>query len=75
MQADDGITAVELFKKNHPRPAIILLDINMPRLNGYDASVQIRDVEVQQKEQRKPAYILAVTALGRPDQRDRGLNE
>ena len=29
LQAEDGLVAVELFKENHPRPAIILLDINM----------------------------------------------
>ncbi|KAJ9116857.1 hypothetical protein QFC22_004514 [Naganishia vaughanmartiniae] len=73
LQAEDGLVAVELFKKNHPRTAIILLDINMPSLNGYDACVQMRDIEAQ--DQGKPAYIVAVTALGRSDQRDRGLNE
>ncbi len=58
--AVDGIEAVEKVKA---APAghfdIILMDIQMPRMNGYDASKAIRALEDQQKAQ---IPIVAVTA-------------
>lgn len=38
--ADSGLQALELFEKNEP--AIILLDISMPDMNGYEVCRQIR---------------------------------
>jgi DNA-binding NarL/FixJ family response regulator len=40
-QADGGERAVELIREH--RPDVILLDIRMPRLNGFDALKKIRD--------------------------------
>jgi hypothetical protein len=65
-----SLLACRFLERQGYQPSSILL---RPGLNGYDASVQMRDIEAQ--EQGKPAYIIAVTALGRSDQRDRGLNE
>ncbi|MDD5717788.1 MAG: chemotaxis protein CheB [Sulfuricurvum sp.] len=50
--ASDGEEAVTLSKRVHPD--IILMDINMPRLNGYEASRQIME--------ENPVPILLMTA-------------
>ena len=39
--AHDGIEAVELAERFQPE--IILMDVGMPRLNGYDATRRIRE--------------------------------
>ncbi|RPH32816.1 MAG: DUF4154 domain-containing protein [Bacteroidales bacterium] len=41
LSACDGIEAIEIFKKN-PSIDLILLDIQMPRLNGYNTLTAIR---------------------------------
>jgi CheY-like chemotaxis protein len=40
MTASDGIEAVEVAETY--RPEVILMDVGMPRLNGYDATRRIR---------------------------------
>ncbi|KQV84961.1 LuxR family transcriptional regulator [Massilia sp. Root351] len=42
-EADDGIGAVELFRQF--RPAITLMDLQMPGLNGIDATKAIRHID------------------------------
>ncbi|WP_374046409.1 ATP-binding protein [uncultured Sanguibacteroides sp.] len=54
IHAWNGKEAVELFKKYHPN--IILMDINMPEMNGYDATCEIRKLSTQ-------VPIIAVTAF------------
>jgi len=39
-EADNGTTALELYNKN--RPDVLLLDINMPGINGLELARQIR---------------------------------
>jgi CheY-like chemotaxis protein len=41
--ADDGDTALELF--DHHKPDIVLADVNIPGLNGYEVCEKIRDRE------------------------------
>lgn len=41
-EASDGIEAVELAKKH--KPQIIIMDVSMPRLNGIEATKQIKAV-------------------------------
>lgn len=45
--------AVELFKKHQPQ--LILMDIRMPKMNGYEATAEIRKISVT-------VPIIAVTA-------------
>jgi CheY-like chemotaxis protein len=56
LEAKDGVEAVEQFKKHLPQ--VVLLDINMPRMNGFEAAIEMRKVDC-------PYYprIIAVTAL------------
>lgn len=41
--ASNGLSAIEKFKKNHYD--MILMDINMPELNGIETTKKIRQIE------------------------------
>ena len=41
--ARDGLTGIELFKQH--RPELVLLDVIMPGLNGYEVAKRIRQLE------------------------------
>jgi|JFJP01.1.fsa_nt_gi signal transduction histidine kinase len=62
--AEDGIAGFERAKQI--KPDVILLDVMMPRMNGYDVCKRIR-----QDEEIKEVPIIMVTAL---DDRDAKLN-
>jgi CheY-like chemotaxis protein len=55
VHAWNGKEAVDLFKEH--KPHIVLMDINMPEMNGYEATIRLR-----QMSQEIP--IIAVTAYG-----------
>lgn len=49
--ARDGIEALEILRNKHPdlsieKPYIILLDLNMPRMNGFEFLQEIRGDEI-----------------------------
>ncbi len=62
--AKDGIEAVEKFKQNDID--LILMDVMMPRMDGYEAMKKIRET---QKGQKIP--IIALTAKAMADDRDK----
>lgn len=62
--AYDGEEAVIAAEK--VRPEVVLLDIGMPKLNGYDACRCIRE-----KPWGKGIYIIALTGWGQDDDRRR----
>ncbi|WP_158545255.1 response regulator [Bremerella cremea] len=35
LEAYDGVQALEILQSDDPKPDLILLDINMPRMNGH----------------------------------------
>ena len=39
-EAEDGVAAIE--KANQSRPALVILDLNMPRMNGVEAASVLR---------------------------------
>jgi PAS domain S-box-containing protein len=62
--AHDGLKAVELAENF--RPAVVLLDIGMPKLNGYEAARKIRA-----QPWGKNMVLIAVTGWGQEKDRDR----
>jgi CheY-like chemotaxis protein/nitrogen-specific signal transduction histidine kinase/HPt (histidine-containing phosphotransfer) domain-containing protein len=59
--AENGEIAVEKFKAN--RYDLVLMDIQMPVLDGYSATTQIRAYELQHHLQRTPVLALTAYAL------------
>ncbi|WVQ96444.1 hypothetical protein IAU59_003549 [Kwoniella sp. CBS 9459] len=73
LQAEDGEVAVTHFQKLSG-PVVVLLDINMPKKDGYQACTEMREIEKACSDRRK-AEIIAVTALGSEEEKRRGLVE
>jgi PAS domain S-box-containing protein len=62
--AHDGAEAVDLARRH--RPQAILLDIGMPRMNGYDACARIRE-----EPWGRDAFIVALTGWGQQEDKNR----
>ncbi len=58
---DDGLEALEAFRKNHYDA--ILMDENMPNLNGIESTKQIRLLEKEQNLKHTPIIALTANAL------------
>ncbi len=59
--ANDGFEAIELYKNN--KYDLILMDENMPNLNGSEATKQIREYEKQHNLQYTPIVALTANAI------------
>ncbi len=59
--ANDGLEAIEAFKIN--TYDIILMDENMPNLNGIEATKQILEIEKEEKFVHTPIIALTANAL------------
>jgi PAS domain S-box-containing protein len=68
--AVNGREAVDRFKPDHYDA--ILMDCNMPELDGHEATAAIRKIEAEKKVAR-PARIIAVTANALTGERERCL--
>ncbi|MGE5304440.1 MAG: PAS domain S-box protein [Alphaproteobacteria bacterium] len=62
--ASDGLKAIEIAEKY--RPAVVLLDIGMPKLNGYEAARKIRE-----QPWGKDMVLVAITGWGQENDRNR----
>ncbi|WP_313303802.1 hybrid sensor histidine kinase/response regulator [Stutzerimonas balearica] len=67
--AENGAATVQLYRRDPGAVQLILMDCEMPELDGYEASRQIRALEAEQGWPRVP--ILAVTAHSLDEQRAR----
>jgi len=65
--ANDGIEAIEMFEKN--RYDLILMDENMPNMNGIEATKKIRQIEREQNLDE--TIIVALTANALEGDKDR----
>ena len=70
--ADNGRRAVDLYRRDPHAVQLILMDCEMPELDGFEASRQIRELEAEQQLQAVP--IIAVTAHVLAEHRQRGLD-
>ncbi|ROS05280.1 signal transduction histidine kinase [Sinobacterium caligoides] len=66
---ENGRKAVEMYKSRHESFQLVLMDCEMPVLDGYCATEQIRRFERQQGVARKP--IVAFTAHALPEHTQR----
>lgn len=64
--ATNGVEAV--LATAQAAPALILMDINMPELDGYEATMQIREAD---REKRIP--VIALTAYALPGDEARAM--
>ncbi|HEU5181326.1 MAG TPA: response regulator [Candidatus Polarisedimenticolia bacterium] len=62
--AHDGLAAVEAAERD--RPDVVLLDLGMPRMNGYDACRRIREMEGGQR-----IVVIAQTGWGQEEDQSR----
>ena len=67
--AENGMEAVEKFKEQ--RFDLVLMDCQMPVMDGFEATRQIRLYESQQGYKRTP--VLALTAAARAEEYDKAL--
>jgi CheY-like chemotaxis protein len=58
--ATNGLEAVAIYKAEHGNIDAILMDCEMPEMDGYEATRAIREFELHERLTRKP--IIAVTA-------------
>ena len=61
--AEDGREALEAYKKGIARIDVVLMDCEMPEVDGYTATVAIRDFEAARHIQPKPIIALTAHAL------------
>ena len=59
--ANDGVEAIEVFKNN--KYDVILMDENMPNMNGIEAAKKILEIEKEQNLKHTPIIALTANAL------------
>jgi len=69
--ASNGVEAIEKFMKN--TYDLVLMDIQMPAMDGYDATRTIRKFEKEQRRNIKTP-VIALTAHATTDERQKCLN-
>ena len=70
--ANNGLEAVNLYTENPDRFKIILMDISMPVMDGYEASAKI--IEHDKKNKLSPTPIIALTGHALKNDREKCLD-
>lgn len=68
-EARNGLEALDLWKQW--RPDLVLIDLRMPVLDGYEAAQRIRQEEAEMNDSEAPIPIIAVTAGASMEDRSR----
>ncbi|MDR1898764.1 MAG: PTS transporter subunit EIIC [Treponema sp.] len=58
--AENGLEALEMFRQNPGRYDMIFMDVQMPEMDGYEATSRIRAIEHERQQEEVP--IIAMTA-------------
>ena len=45
MEATDGVKAIETYRKAHPRPHVVVLDLDMPVLSGEETQARLLELD------------------------------
>ena len=73
--AGDGFEAINYLKTSvdgkFPTPDIIFLDINMPRMNGWEF---LEEYSLLPEEQKARMVLVMLTTSLNPDDKERGIN-
>ena len=67
--AQDGVEALKLFDENEYD--LVLMDIHLPKLDGYSATAEIRRREKARNQRH--TWIIALTANALPEDREKCL--
>lgn len=59
LRAEDGLAAVDLIRRNGQQIDLILMDIKMPLMNGYEATAEIKKIKHKIPIIAQTAYVLA----------------
>jgi signal transduction histidine kinase/ActR/RegA family two-component response regulator len=72
--AENGIEGIEKYKQYHPD--IILMDIQMPEMDGYETTIELRKMEMEMPR-KTPIIALTALALHEDSQKikDAGMND
>lgn len=62
IEASNGQEAIDQFVANSQDLDLILMDVQMPNLNGFDAVRSIRKIQEQQKQEWLPVIFLSASA-------------
>ncbi|KZN32629.1 hybrid sensor histidine kinase/response regulator [Pseudoalteromonas luteoviolacea] len=69
--AENGEEGLKMWQKGHY--AVVLTDLHMPKMSGYDMVTKIRDIAEQAPDINAQPYIIAITANALKGERDRCL--
>ena len=64
-EANDGLEALNKLKKRQTPPELIFLDINMPRMNGWEFLEEYKDLDTEQKAK---TIIMMLSTSSNPDE-------
>jgi len=58
IRADDGLQAVDVFRQNGRQIDLVLMDIKIPKLNGYEATKEIKKIKSEVPIVAQTAYAM-----------------